>query len=174
MDPIRVKRRHHISTVAYLQSSPFAPQELPCFFTTMRTSDSRILKYVVFGSLRFLDFSFLTRHLQSPRGVHRLHINVSSPMAAGFSKSGGIATPTWCNEAESSSHTLRLTSSSIRASPWGLLLSVPNRLHVGHSVNTLTTFQANREVRLSLTHRNTRKNRLTSSANSAPSVVVKN
>jgi hypothetical protein len=82
-----------------------------------------------------------------------LHTNVSSPMAAGFSQSGSIATPNWCNEAESSSLSLRLASSSNRASRWGLLLSVPTRLHVGHSVNTLTTFQANREVRLSLTHR---------------------
>jgi hypothetical protein len=84
-----------------------------------------------------------------------LHTNVSSPMAAGFSQSGSIATPNWCNEAESSSLSLRLASSSNRASRWGLLLSVPTRLHVGHSVNTLTTFQANREVRLSLTHQRT-------------------
>ena len=74
-------------------------------------------------------------------------------MAAGFSQSGSMATPTLRNEAESSSLALRLASSSNRASPWGLLLSVPTRLHVGHSVNTLTTFQVNREVRLSLTHR---------------------
>ena len=149
---------HHTLTLAYLQSSPFARQALPCFFTTMRTSDSRTGSCNPFGSLRFLDFSFLTRHLQPPRRAHRLHTNVPSPMAAGFNQSGSIATPTLRNEAESSSLALRLASSSNRASRWGSLLSVPTRLHVGHSVNTSTTFQANREVRLSLTHQITRIN----------------
>ena len=143
---------HHTLTSTYLQSSPFAPQALPCFCTTMGTSDSRTRSCNPFGSLRFLDFSVLTRCLQSPRGARRLHSNVSSPTAAGFSNSGSIATPTLRNEAESSSLALRLASSSNRASRWGLLLSVPIRLHVGHSVNTSTTFQANREVRLGLTH----------------------
>ena len=36
-------------TVAYLQSSDFTPQALPCFFTTMGTSDSRTLPCAVFG-----------------------------------------------------------------------------------------------------------------------------
>ena len=147
---------HHTSTVAYLQSSPLARQELPRFFATMGTSDSRTLPCVRFGSLRFLDFSFLTRRLQSPRRVHRLLVNVSSSTITGFSQSGGIATPIWCNEAESSSFALRLMSSSNRASLWGLLLSVPIRLHAGHSVVMLTTFQVNRKVRLILTHRITR------------------
>ena len=103
MFQFRSKRMHHTSTSIYLQSSPFAPQELPCFFTTMRTSDSRTRSYNRSGSLRFLDFSVLTRCLQPPRGAHRLHTNVASPMAAGFSLSGSIATPTLRNEAESSS-----------------------------------------------------------------------
>jgi len=62
------------------------------------------------------------------------------------------------NEAESSSLLLWLTSSPSQASPWGLLLSVPGRLHGGHSVVMLVSFQTNREVRLSLTHLKTLMN----------------
>ena len=63
------------------------------------------------------------------------------------------------NEAESSSLLLWLINSPSQASPWGLLLSVPGRLHDGHSVVMLVSFQTNREVRLSLTHLKTLKNR---------------
>ena len=104
------------------------------------------------GSLRFLDFSLLARHLQSPRGAHRLLAGAASPMVADFSISGSLVTPEERNEAESSSLALWLTSSPSRASPWGLLLSVPSWLHAGHLVGMLITFHINREVRLGLTH----------------------
>ncbi|MCX6880724.1 MAG: hypothetical protein NTW21_43995, partial [Verrucomicrobia bacterium] len=40
-----------------------------------------------------------------------------------------------------------------RASPWGLLLSAPDWLHVGHLFDMLITFQINREASLGLAHR---------------------
>jgi hypothetical protein len=64
-----------------------------------------------------------------------------------------MAAPAWRNEAESSSLGLRLAGSPHRASPWGLLLSAPVWLHVGHLFDMLFTFQNNREARLGLTHR---------------------
>jgi hypothetical protein len=39
-----------------------------------------------------------------------------------------------------------------RASPWGLLLSTPVWLHVGHLFDMLITFQINREASLGLAH----------------------
>ena len=107
------------------------------------------------GSPRLLDFSFPTRCLQSPRGARRLRSSVASPTMAGFVLSGRLATPTLCNEAESSSIALRLAGSPRRASPWGLLLSTPGWLHVGHLFDMLITFQINREASLGLAHRNT-------------------
>jgi hypothetical protein len=104
------------------------------------------------GSPRLLDFSFPTRCLQSPRGAHRLHSSAASPMMAGFVQSGRLAAPTLCNEAESSSIALRLAGSPHRASPWGLLLSTPVWLHVGHLFDMLITFQINREASLGLAH----------------------
>ena len=136
---------------------PLGSRWIRPFPATMGSSDSQAVSSTVPGPLRFLNLSFPARRLQSPRGAHRLRANVSSPMVSGFSIFGSLATPTLCNEAESSSLALRLTSSPLRASPWGLLLSVPVRLHAGLSVCTLFTFQTNREVRLRLTHRNTRK-----------------
>jgi hypothetical protein len=136
---------------------PLGSRWIRPFLATMGSSDSRAVFSTLPGSLRFLDLSFPARRLQSPRGAHRLRANVSSPMVSGFSIFGSLATPTLCNEAESSSLALRLTSSPLRASPWGLLLSVPVRLHAGHSVCTLFTFQTNREVRLRLTHQKTQK-----------------
>jgi hypothetical protein len=85
-----------------------------------------------------------------------LRSSVASPTVAGFIPSGGMAAPTWRNEAESSSLGLRLAGSPHRASPWGLLLSAPAWLHVGHLFDMLFTFQNNREARLGLTHRMTR------------------
>ena len=110
------------------------------------------------GSPRLLDFSFPTRCLQSPRGARRLRSSVASPTMAGFVQSGRLATPTLCNEAESSSIALRLAGSPRRASSWGLLLSTPSWLHVGHLFDMLITFQINREASLGLAHRNTRMN----------------
>jgi hypothetical protein len=104
------------------------------------------------GSPRLLDFSFPTRWLQSPRGAHRLHSSAASPMMAGFVLSGRLAAPILCNEAESSSIALRLAGSPHRASPWGLLLSAPVWLHVGHLFDMLITFQINREASLGLAH----------------------
>jgi hypothetical protein len=75
---------------------------------------------------------------------------------AGFVKSGRLAAPTLCNEAESSSIALRLAGSPHRASPWGLLLSTPVWLHVGHLFDMLITFQINREASLGLAHRRAR------------------
>jgi hypothetical protein len=72
---------------------------------------------------------------------------------AGFVQSGRLAAPTLCNEAESSSIALRLAGSPHRASPWGLLLSAPVWLHVGHLFDMLITFQINREASLGLAHR---------------------
>jgi hypothetical protein len=74
-------------------------------------------------------------------------------MMAGFIQSGRLAAPTLCNEAESSSIALRLAGSPHRASPWGLLLSAPVWLHVGHLFDMLITFQINREASLGLAHR---------------------
>ena len=118
----------------------------------MRPSDSRRSVAARAGSLRFLGFSFPARCLQSPRGACRLRSSVASPAVAGVAISGRLAAPKKCNEAESSSLALRLTGSPPRASPWGLLLSVPDWLHVGHSFDMLITFQINREARLGLTH----------------------
>ena len=111
------------------------------------------------GSPRLLDFSFPTRCLQSPRGARRLRSSVASPTMAGFVLSGRLATPTLCNEAESSSIALRLAGSPRRASPWGLLLSTPGWLHVGHLFDMLITFQINREASLGLAHRNSLNSR---------------
>jgi len=123
----------------------------------MGSSDSRQGAVAHAGSLRFLDFSFPARCLQSPRGACRLRSSVASPTVAGFGNSGRLAAPTLCNEAESSSLALRLAGSPHRASPWGLLLSAPVWLHVGHLFDMLITFQIKREVRLGLTHRRTRR-----------------
>lgn len=109
-----------------------------------------------FGFAGFL-IGFDDRRTQSPRGARRLHLSAASPTMAGFVQSGGLAAPTLCNEAESSSIALRLVGSPLRASPWGLLLSTPDWLHVGHLFDMLITFQINLEVRLGLAHRNTRK-----------------
>jgi len=133
----------------------------------MRSSDSRHGSSSHAGPLRFLDFSFPMRCLQSPRGVRRLLSGVASPAMTDFSISGSMVTPSLCNEAESSSLALRLTGSPHRASVWGLLLSPPSWLHDGHQVITMITFQIIREVRLSLTHRNTRKARKNRTWNSA-------
>jgi hypothetical protein len=73
-------------------------------------------------------------------------------MMAGFVQSGRLAVPTLRNEAESSSIALRLAGSPHRASPWGLLLSTPVWLHVGHLFDMLITFQINREASLGLAH----------------------
>jgi hypothetical protein len=51
------------------------------------------------------------------------------------------------NEAESSSLLLWLIDSPSSASLWGLLLSAPGRLHVGHSVVMLVSFQTNNRGR---------------------------
>jgi hypothetical protein len=87
------------------------------------------------------------------REARQLHISVASLAVAGFSTSGRLAASTLFNEAGTSSLALRLTGSPPRASPWGLLLSVPGWLHVGHLFDMLITFQINREARLGLTHR---------------------
>ena len=129
------------------------------FLATMRSSDSRHGSYSQAGPLRFLDFSFPMRCLQSPRGVRRLRAGVASPAMADFNVSGSMVTPKLCNEAESSSLALRLTGSPRRASAWGLLLSPPSWLRDGHPVITMITFQIIREVRLSLTHQRTRRTR---------------
>ena len=122
------------------------------FPATMGPSDSRRGVAARAGYLRFLGFSFPTRCLQPPRGACRLRSSVASPTVAGFVPSGRLAAPAFCNEAESSSLTLRLAGSPRRASPWGLLLSTPGWLHVGHLFDMLITFQINREARLGLTH----------------------
>ena len=146
--------------VLLLQQEPFAPQELPCFHATTIPSDFRregrwttpTLPPSA-GSLRFLDFSFPARCLQPPREARQLHSSVASLTVAGFSKSGRLAASTLRNEAESSSHfILRLAGSPPRASPWGLLLSMPDWLHVGHLFDMMITFQITRKARLSLTH----------------------
>ena len=54
------------------------------FLATMRSSDSRHGSYSQAGPLRFLDFSFPMRCLQSPRGVRRLRAGVASPAMADF------------------------------------------------------------------------------------------
>ena len=128
----------------------------------MRSSDSRHGSSSHSGPLRFLDFSFPMRCLQSPRGVRRLLAGVASPAMTDFNSFGRMVTPKLCNEAESSSLTLRLTGSPHRASVWGLLLSPPSWLHDGHLVFTMITFQIIREVRLGLTHQrheDTKENR---------------
>jgi hypothetical protein len=119
----------------------------------MGPSDSRPDVVVPAGPLRFLDFSFPARRLQSPRGVRRLLSGVASPAIADFSISGSLVTPTLRNEAESSSLVLRLTGLPRRASAWGLPLSPPTWLHDEHLFVMLITFHINREARLRLTHR---------------------
>ena len=118
----------------------------------MSPSDSRTMTSTTPGPLRFLDFSFPARCLQSPRGVRRLLPSVASPTMTDFAVSGRLVTPSLCNEAESSSLALRLTGSPSRASAWGLLLSPPSWLHDGHLVIMMITFHIIREARLSLTH----------------------
>jgi len=116
----------------------------------MGPSDSRPGAVAQNGSLRFLDFSFPARRLQSPREARLLLFGVASQAVADFSNSGSLVAPSWCNEAESSSLALRLTGLPSRASPWGLLLSAPGWLHDGHHFVMLFTFQFSREARLRL------------------------
>jgi hypothetical protein len=135
-------------TVGPLRSGLIRP-----FPATTGPSDFRRGVAARAGSPRFLDFSFPARCLQSPRGACRLHTSAASPTMAGFVQSGRLAAPTLCNEAESSSIASRLAGSPRRASPWGLLLSTPGWLHVGHLFDMLITFQINREASLGLPHR---------------------
>jgi len=135
-----------------LTVSPLRSRLIRPFLTTMGPSDFRRGVAACAGSPRLLDFSFPTRCLQSPRGARRLRSSVASPTMAGFVQSGRLATPTLCNEAESSSIALRLAGSPRRASSWGLLLSTPSWLHVGHLFDMLITFQINREASLGLAH----------------------
>ena len=134
-----------------LTAGPLRSRLIRPFLTITRPSDSRrwgrwttptLPPFA--GSPRFLCFSFPTRCLQSPRGACRLRSSVASPTVAGFVLSGRLAAPTLCNEAESSLLSLRLAGSPHRASPWGLLLSAPDWLHVGHLFDMLITFQINR------------------------------
>jgi len=131
---------------------PLRSRRVRPFLATMRPSDSRRGVSAVDEPLRFLDFSFPTRCLQSPRRVRRLHSGVASPPVPDFTISGRMVTLTVCNEAESSSLALRLVGSPHRASAWGLLLSLPGWLHDGHLVVMMSTFHFIREVRLGLTH----------------------
>ncbi|MCX6874678.1 MAG: hypothetical protein NTW21_12860, partial [Verrucomicrobia bacterium] len=63
-----------------------------------------------------------------------------------------------------------LAGSPHRASPWGLLLSAPDWLHVGHLFDMLITFQINREASLGLAHRmHTDKRKM----RGAPSVPIR-
>ncbi|MCX6873581.1 MAG: hypothetical protein NTW21_07210, partial [Verrucomicrobia bacterium] len=55
-----------------------------------------------------------------------------------------------------------------RASPWGLLLSAPDWLHVGHLFDMLITFQINREASLGLAHRIARIRLLPNGGQAAP------
>ena len=144
-----------VSNSCTLTVNPLRSRLIRPVHATMRLSDSRNGSSSNSGPLRFLDFSFPMRCLQSPRGVRRLLNGVASPAMADFNVSGSMVTPKLCNEAESSSLALRLTGSPRRASAWGLLLSPPSWLHDGHQVITMITFQIIREVRLSLTHRRT-------------------
>ena len=146
-----------VSNSCTLTVNPLRSRLIRPVHATMRSSDSRHGSSSHAGPLRFLDFSFPVRCLQSPRGVRRLLSGVASPAMTDFSISGSMVTPSLCNEAESSSLALRLTGSPHRASVWGLLLSPPSWLHDGHQVVTMITFQIIREVRLSLTHRKARK-----------------
>jgi hypothetical protein len=77
----------------------------------------------------------------------------------------GLAAPTLCNEAETSSIALRLAGSPRRASPWGLLLSTPGWLYIGHLFDMLITFQINREASLGLAHRITQMGMNSKNAN---------
>jgi len=104
------------------------------------------------GPPRLLDFSCPTRWLQSPRGARRLHASAASPTVEGIVHSGRLAAPALCNEAGLSSIALRLAGSPHRVSPWGLLLSTPVWLHVGHLFDMLITFQINREASLGPAH----------------------
>ena len=135
-------------------ASPLRSRMVNPFLATLRPSDSRPDNTIVgCGSLRFLDFSFAARCLQPPRGVRRVHINVTSPSVSDFSQLGRLVTPTFKrNEAESSLLALRLAASPFWASTWGLLLSPPAWLHDGHLVVMVITFHITREVRLGLTH----------------------
>ena len=70
-----------------LTVSPLRSKMVNPFPATMRPSDSRTNNTIVgCGSLRFLDFSFAARCLQPPRGVRRVHINVTSPSVSDFSQ----------------------------------------------------------------------------------------
>ena len=72
---------------------PLGSRRVRPFLATMGSSDSRRGALAPNGSLRFLDFSFPARRLQSPRGVRRLLAGVASPAIADFSISGSLVTP---------------------------------------------------------------------------------
>ncbi len=102
---------------------------------------------------RFLGFSFPTRCLHSPRKAGQRHLSIASLAVAGFSTSGRLAASTLRNEAKASSVALRIADSLPRASPWGLVLSAPVWLHVGHLFDILIMSQINRGASLDLAHR---------------------
>jgi hypothetical protein len=118
------------------------------FSATMGSSDSRTATFAQCGSLRFLGFSFPARRLHPPRGARWVRSSVSATADFGFS--GSVVTPfgvTRPNRVH-----LCCGSQASRASPWGLLLSAPGRLHDGHYFVMRYTFQFSRDARLSLTH----------------------
>ena len=95
----------------------------------------------------------------SPRAAHPLHVLVASRMVTGFIISGSLTAANWCNEAESGSLALRLTSSPPRAPTARLPAPPPSRLHGERAIAMVSTFQLTRSTRLCLAHRNTRNAR---------------
>jgi hypothetical protein len=150
-----VKRLHLVSIVARLQSVPFAPGWLgPYSLLLDRPTPGGASPPApgLSGSSTSLSLRAVSSQPGEPVGCVRVSLHrqwQASPSLAGW------PLPKKRNEAESSSLSLRLAGSPPRASPWGLLLSAPDWLHVGHSFDMLITFQINREARLGLTHQMT-------------------
>ena len=172
--PISIRQLSRCSTKAIgcifspwlpLTVSPLRSRWIRPFLATMRPSDSRETGLP------------LPRASQVPR---LLFLNAPSPITPkdpslafeclfsdGFrlQQTRQLGHPQFLrNEAESSSLLLWLIDSPSQASLWGLLLSAPGRLHVGHSIVMLVSFQTNREVRLFLTHLVSWKNQKTGSS----------
>ena len=121
----RIRNRLHCQSVSSsfmvtrLQQTPLAPGSLlPSSLLRGRPTSMHS-----HGPLRFLDVSFPTRHLQSPRRVQRLLLNVSSALVWASAYLGAWPLSLSVTRPNRVHTTLRLMGSPHGASPSGLLPS---------------------------------------------------
>ena len=139
-------------------AGPLRSRRVRSFIATMGPSDFPAHSCVL-GSLRFRTFlsaRATSSHPEEPSGCRLVSLHRKF-QASAISEAWPLLL--LCNEAEASSILLRLTGSPHRASPWGLLLSAPVWLHVGHSINMILTFHNIRLIRFSLAYQRHREKR---------------